>query len=151
MKVKVKTHGAYRVFKPKKARRKEGKLKRPPPPPPTTTVFTGITGVTTRRLTGGKISSPSQPYNFPAQFNFNPNQTYLNKLIKVFRINRKLQAAEFISRYELNSAGMWTSRARAETSDIQNLKCVKNVKHLHLHIQTPARLTARVITLIQSF
>jgi len=23
---------------------------------------TGITGVTTRRLTGGKISSPSQPY-----------------------------------------------------------------------------------------
>ncbi len=39
---------------------------------------------------------------------------YLNKLIKVFRINRKLQAAEFVSRYELNSAGTWTSRTRAE-------------------------------------
>ncbi len=27
----------------------------------------------------------------------NPNQTHLNKLIKVFRINRKLQAGEFLS------------------------------------------------------
>ncbi len=72
----------------------------------------------------------------------NPNQTHLNKLIKVFRINRKLQAGEFLSRA--------TSRARA--SDIQNLKCVKkNIKRLNFHIQTPARLTARVIKLIKSF
>ncbi len=107
-KVKVK-HGAYRVFKTQGKRGKENSNN----PPPHHGV-TSITGVTTRRLTGGKISSPSQPYHFPAQFNSNPNQTYLNKLIKVFRINRKLQAAEFVSRYELNSAGTWTSRARAE-------------------------------------
>ncbi len=75
--------------------------------------------------------------HFPAEFHSNPNQTLLNKLIKVFRINRKLQAGQFLSRA--------TSRARA--SDIQNLKCVKNVKHLNFHIQTPARLTAGVIKL----
>ncbi len=46
------------VFKNKGKRGKEGKLKRPPHHHG----VTGITGVTTRRLTGGKISSPSQPY-----------------------------------------------------------------------------------------
>ncbi len=49
-----KTHGAYRVFKTQGKRGNEGKLKRPP--------HHDDTGVTTRRLTGGKISSPSQPY-----------------------------------------------------------------------------------------
>ncbi len=33
--------------------------------------------------------------HFPAEFSSNPNQTHLNKLIKVFRINTKLQAAVF--------------------------------------------------------
>ncbi len=112
MKVKVKHTALTGYLKPKESEEKRENSN--DPPPPHHHGVTGITGVTTRRLTGGKISSPSQPYNFPAQFNFNPNQTYLNKLIKVFRINRKLQAAEFKSRYELNSAGMWTSRARAE-------------------------------------
>jgi len=31
----------------------------------------------------------------PADFSSNPNQTHLNKLIEVFRINRKIQAGEF--------------------------------------------------------
>ncbi len=33
--------------------------------------------------------------HFPAEFSSNPNQTHLNKLIKVFRINTKLQVAVF--------------------------------------------------------
>ncbi len=110
MKVKVKHTVLTGFLKPKESEEKRENSNDPPPHHG----VTGITGVTTRRLTGVKISSPSQPYHFPAQFNSNPNQTYLNKLIKVFRINRKLQAAEFVSRYELNSAGTWTSRARAE-------------------------------------
>ncbi len=113
MKVKVKRTVLTGYLKPKESEEKRENSNAAPPPPPHHGV-TGITGVTTRRLTGGEISSPSQPYHFPVQFNSNPNQTYLNKLIKVFRINRKLQAAEFLSRYELNSAGMWTSRTRAE-------------------------------------
>ncbi len=55
--------------------------------------------------------------HFPAEFSSNPNQSYLNKPIKVFRINRKLQAVctgEFLSRLELNSAG----RPELRTSDI---------------------------------
>jgi len=32
--------------------------------------------------------------HFPAEFSFNPNQTQLNKLIKVFRIIVKLQTGE---------------------------------------------------------
>ncbi len=112
MKVKVKHKALTRFLKPKESEEKRENSN--DLPPPHHHGVTSITGVTTRRLTGGKISSPSQPYHFPAQFNSNPNQTYLNKLIKVFRINRKLQAAEFVSRYELNAAGTWTSRARAE-------------------------------------
>ncbi len=52
-------HGAmYKLFKTEGKQGKEGKLKRRPPPHHGDT---GITGVVTRRLTGGTISSPSQP------------------------------------------------------------------------------------------
>ncbi len=78
MKVKVKHTALTGYLKPKESEEKRENSNNPPPHHG----VTGITGVTTRRLTGGKISSPSQPYNFPAQFNSNPNQTYLNKLIK---------------------------------------------------------------------
>ncbi len=81
--------------------------------------------------------------HFPAEFSSNPNQSHLNKLIKVFRINRKLQAGEFLSRLELNSAGTWTSRARA--SDIQNVRKMSNTSIFTFN------LTARVIKLITSF
>jgi len=37
-------------------------------------------------------------------FRYSPKQTHLNKLSKVFRITRKLQAG-----LELNSAGQWIS------------------------------------------
>ncbi len=33
--------------------------------------------------------------HFPAEFHSNTNQTHLNKLIKVFRIDRQLQAGEY--------------------------------------------------------
>ncbi len=33
--------------------------------------------------------------HFPAEFRCNPNQTHVNKTIKIFRITRKLQAGEF--------------------------------------------------------
>jgi len=45
-----------------------------------------------------------------AEFCFNPNQTHLNKLINVWSVTRKLQADEFFSGLELNSAGLWCSR-----------------------------------------
>ncbi len=37
--------------------------------------------------------------HFPAEFRSNPDQTHLNKLIKVFRITRKLQAGSFNQRW----------------------------------------------------
>ncbi len=46
-----------------------------------------------------------------AEFCFNPNQTHLNKLIKAWRVTRKLQAGEFLLGLKLNSAGLrlsWT-------------------------------------------
>ncbi len=58
MNLKVKVTGAWRLqaIKTEGKLGKEGKLKRPPHHGDT-----GIIGVVTRRLTGGKISSPSQP------------------------------------------------------------------------------------------
>ncbi len=37
--------------------------------------------------------------NKPFCFKFNPNQTYLNKLIKVWRVTRNLQAGEFYAAF----------------------------------------------------
>jgi len=48
----------------------------------------------------------------PTEFSFNPNQTHQNKLIKAFRITRKLQAGDFFSGLELNSVEQWPSRTK---------------------------------------
>ncbi len=74
LKVKVKcTQSFYKLFKTEGKRGKEGKLKRPPTKMMMTIHGdTGITGVITPRLTGGKISSPSQPYStIDCQFKVN--------------------------------------------------------------------------------
>jgi len=41
----------------------------------------------------------------PTELSSNPNQTQLNKIIKVFRIARKLQGFKFLSGLEINSMG----------------------------------------------
>ncbi len=56
MKVKVKRAQCLQGIYNQRKARKRGKTQTPP------LGDTGITGVVTRQLTGGKISSPSQPY-----------------------------------------------------------------------------------------
>ncbi len=46
----------------------------------------------------------------PAEFSSNPNQTHLNQLIKVFRMQLGIFFPQGFSGLELNSAGEWPSR-----------------------------------------
>ncbi len=46
----------------------------------------------------GKISAGALKLHFPAEMSSNPNKTHLNKLIKLFRITRKLQCVRYTAR-----------------------------------------------------
>ncbi len=65
----------------------------------------------------------------PAEFSSNPNQTYLNKLINVFKTTRKLQAG--LLGLELNSAGQWTFRT--EVAQPWSRRICKIKLNLHWH------------------
>ncbi len=56
----------------------------------------------------------------PLEFSSNPNQTHLNKLIKVFRITR--DTGRFFSGLELNSAGHRHSRTDVATPALKTLE-----------------------------
>ncbi len=65
----------------------------------------------------------------PADFCFNPNQTHLKNLIKVWRVTRKLQAGEFLLGLELNSAGLrlFKTRVRHPWSSVRNRLKLKSL------------------------
>ncbi len=59
----------------------------------------------------------------PAEFSSSPNQTLLNKLIKVFRITRATGRCGFYSGLELNSVGHRHSRTDFPYPCFRSLKC----------------------------